>query len=879
MKSSTVPVLGLFLAFPSMLSTQSNSAEVAALAICARATRDMLSPVAAEALNAIEANQAARADSTVPFSRILSTCNRFVSVRVDGPSIFAGARDIIALANEEVDIAFYKWDHNSRGSILIGDGLIAAQARRSSADPLYVRIVIDDIDNPIDPTRAINHIYDARKLWESRGLDLSKVRVQLATSPRPLFLSANLHDKIIVVDGRYVLVTGSQPERKSDPITTAYTSGWHDAGFIFEGSAALSALSAFEHTWLGDAIHWDCQPRDLSNDCLKKSTKYPTPPRILPSFGSQSPGNVPLLAVGRDKGGISDNDTNNPQAIAWLAMMDGATSRIDVETPNINDDAFQAALLRALARGLTVRLITSLGFNDQAEDLPFVGGDNLEVVGNLRKQVRASNPAAQTRFQLRWYSHDGIEPILGNESRASHTKYMATDGRIAMVGSGNQDTFAWNVSREFNFLIDDVAATASIDSALFAPDWNRAVNEYLELYDGNNGLEDVVCPIGLNSNKSFQFSDPLLGTQHKCNNDAARSMLLHDVPAGKVVRFYDHGGRQYQDDDWVEIITKRFVARKYINTFQQSFSDADVRVIYHRDNGLDGKVSAAEIAGVPVGAVMDLYDGNNAGGGLVCSNRVTALRTINLTSDAFCNNDAARSMVLYDFPTDKVIFVYDESGGSRSDDWTLIVPKRVITQATIGTFQSSFENLDMRVCHAPDNGLDGKVSRIRIGARSEAIGLCGVTAPSSSGNPFTYASGADQFLACWGIASGAQGNCGGIGDFNDRQMCSAIVTSSQTPCTSMTDRNLQLACYGMSFKVPSNCRDITDANMRNFCYGVSDSDPNLCTPITDRNTQLLCFAMSNGIESNCRDISDPDDRNFCFGVSTPSTTSCSSIQH
>ena len=34
----------------------------------------------------------------------------------------------------------------------------------------------------------------------------------------------------------------------------------------------------------------------------------------------------------------------------------------------------------------------------------------------------------------------------------------------------------------------------------------------------------------------------------------------------------------------------------------------------------------------------------------------------------------------YDFPPDKVIFVYDESGGSRSDDWTVIVPKRAITQ-------------------------------------------------------------------------------------------------------------------------------------------------------------------------------------------------------
>jgi phosphatidylserine/phosphatidylglycerophosphate/cardiolipin synthase-like enzyme len=878
MKCLHVLCLSLSLAaVPSILQAQSEPIDqIGTLAICARATRDTLSPVAAEVLSTIETNPAARADSTVPFSRILSTCNRFMSVRIDGPSIFAGGRDIIALANEEVEIAFYQWDHSSQGAILMGDGLIAAQARRTAADPLYVRIVLDDVDNPFDPTRAINHLYDSQKLWVSRGLNLNLVRLQLATSPRSDWLQANLHDKVIVVDGRYVLVTGAQPQHSFGPFTTARPSGWHDAGFVFEGSAALSAFSAFEHTWLGDAIHWDCRPRDLGNDCVKKSTKYPQPPRgWLPAFGSQSPGNVPLLAVGRDKGGNLDNNTNNPQDVAWLTMMDRATSRIDIETPNINDDAFQSAVVRAIGRGITVRLITSLGFNDELEDAPSMGGDNLEVVGGLRNRIRNSYPGNQTRFQLRWYSSDGIEPIEGNVSRASHTKYMGTDGRIAMVGSGNQDTASWNISREFNFLVDDTATAASIDGALFTPDWNRSVNEYVEVYEGNSGTGDVICAIGVNRNKNLEgFSDPLLGSQYKCDNDEASSILLHDVPAGKVFRFYDDPVRRYQEDDWVEIITNRAVSRKYINTFQQSFSDADVRVIYHRDNGLDGKVSSAEVASSPVGAVMDLYDGNNAGGGLVCSNRITGLRTINLTSDPYCNNDAARSMVLYDFPPDKVIFVYDESGGSRSDDWTLIVPKRTITQATIGSFQGSFENTDVRVCAYPDNGLDGKVSRIRIGDRNEAIGFCGVTA---NGNPFTYFSESDQLLACHAIAGDTPYNCTGIVDFNDRQMCTAMVNATQTPCTTMTDRNLQLACYGMSIHIPSNCRDITDINMQRFCYGVSYRDPNYCTPITDRNTQLLCFAMSNGIESNCRDISDPDDRNFCYGVSTPSTTYCDAI--
>jgi phosphatidylserine/phosphatidylglycerophosphate/cardiolipin synthase-like enzyme len=859
--------LAAFLAAPRTLFAQ----------VCARNDRADLSSVAAEALSEIEASPLVRADSTVPFGRILSTCNRFMSVRIDGPNIFAGARDIIALANHEVDVAFYKWEEDSNATRLIGDGLISAQVRRTDADPLYVRIVIDDVEE-LSPDRAIDHLQNSLKLWVSGGLDVKKVLVQLATSPRATSFSANLHDKIVVVDARYVLVTGSQPEKKSDPLTSDHTSGWHDSGYLFEGDAALSALSAFEHTWLGDAIHWNCHPEDLTNNCDKMASHFPQPPRgWLPAFGSQSPGNVPLLAVGRNKGGSFDNDTNSPQDVAWLSMLDGATSQINIESPNINDDAFQAAVLRAIGRGITVRLITSLGFNDFGEDLPSLGGDNLEIARNLRQRIRSTYPANQTKFQLRWYSKDGLEPVDGNNSSASHTKYMTMDSRVAMVGSGNQDTPSWNFSHEFNFLIDDPGVTGTLDASLFNPDWNRSIGSYLELYDGNNGTANIICMISAKRNKSMHFFDALGGSQSPCDSDAARSVLLHDVPAGKVFRFYDDGERRFQDDDWVEIIVKRAVSRKYINTFEQTFEDADVRVIYHRDNGLDGKITGAEIASAPVGAVLDLYEGNGGTQSLICSNRVTATRTINLTSDAYCNNDDARSMVLYDFPPDKVIFVYDDSGGSKSDDWTLIVPKRTIKQATISSFQTSYENADVRVCAHYVNGLDGKVSRVRIGDVSEAIGTCGVVAPAA-GNPFSFASGRDEYLACYGIAGGISSNCRDIADFNDKQMCYAMSDATQTPCTTMTDRNMQLACYGMSINIPSNCRDITDTNMRNFCYGESYQDPNYCTPITDRNTQLLCFAMSNGVSSNCRDITDPDDRQFCYGVSSQNNTYCATIQ-
>lgn len=718
-------LLSSLVLLPSILSAQT---------ICSRPDRTALSSVAAEVLTKIEGNYWSQAESPVPLSQILSTCNRFVSLQIDGPAIFQAAYNIISLADREVNIAFYMWEANSAGARRIGEALIAAQTRRTAADPLLVRIVVDDVDNSADPSRKINGLYDSQKMWVGMGLDLSRVQLQLATSPRADWISAALHDKIIVVDSRYVLVTGAQPQGNSDPVTTAYPSGWHDSGYVIEGDAARSALSAFEHTWNGDAIHWDCRPESFSLDCDKRSTRFPQPVRSWqPAFGTQKPGNLPVLSVGRIKGGSFDNYIDSPQDVAWITAMDRATSQISIETPNINDDAFQAAVARAVGRGVTVRLLTSLGFNDLTEDLPSLGGDNMEVAGRIRQAIRAATPWYQDRFQLRWYSRNGGDPVTGNGNYASHTKYMTMDNQLAIVGSGNQDTASWNVSHEFNFLIDDAAVTTQLENTLFAPDWNKAAGNYAELYEGNSATQDVVCPLFLHRDKSLRFSDPWTGTDFPCDNDEARSMLLHDVPAGKVLRFYDDGGRGYQEDDWTEIIVKRPVARKYVDTFEQSFEDADVRVIYHRDDGLDGKISSAEVASAPAGAVADFYEGNNGSQNLVCSNRVTGARTIVLTSDAYCNNDETRSMVLTNFPSDKVIFVYDESGGSRGDDWAIIVPKRPITQTVIGSFEGSFENADVRVCTFYNNGLDGKVSRVRIGERSEAIGLCGVPSATLPG--------------------------------------------------------------------------------------------------------------------------------------------------
>jgi phosphatidylserine/phosphatidylglycerophosphate/cardiolipin synthase-like enzyme len=80
------------------------------------------------------------------------------------------------------------------------------------------------------------------------------------------------------------------------------------------------------------------------------------------------------------------------------------------------------------------------------------------------------------RLRIRWYSRDGIEPVLGNGPYASHVKYASVDDEVVIVGTTNMDTPSWNFSHELDLAIDDADTTRGFDAQLFDADWERAID-------------------------------------------------------------------------------------------------------------------------------------------------------------------------------------------------------------------------------------------------------------------------------------------------------------------------------------------------------------------------------------------------------------------
>lgn len=237
------------------------------------------------------------------------------------------------------------------------------------------------------------------------------------------------------------------------------------------------------------------------------------------------------------------------------------------------------------------------------------------------------------------------------------------------------------------------------------------------LYEGNNAEQNLVCALSADQNGAVNFQ-----SSTECDNDETRSLVLYNLPAGRVIRLYDSPSGSLEDD-WTEIIVKRSIGRKAIGSFELSFDDDDVRLMYHRNNGLDGKVSRAEFSPTATGPHVAFYEGNNAEQNLVCTIFMEQNSAINFQSHSECDNDEARSMVLYNVPAGRVLRLYDSPSGDREDDWLELEVLDQLAAYVVPSFENDVSDSRIRLNYFRNNGLDGKVSRLEVGDSSSVQGI------------------------------------------------------------------------------------------------------------------------------------------------------------
>ena len=122
-----------------------------------------------------------------------------------------------------------------------------------------------------------------------------------------------------------------------------------------------------------------------------------------------------------------------------ISMIDASRVSIDMYAEVIRDEAFIAALERAAARGVTVRLIE----NESSDPLDQAVSARLDAAG------------VQIRFSGRLYIH---------------SKTMVFDGATVFVGSQNPTSNSFDNNREVGLVVTDPTALARCQ-AVFTRDW------------------------------------------------------------------------------------------------------------------------------------------------------------------------------------------------------------------------------------------------------------------------------------------------------------------------------------------------------------------------------------------------------------------------
>jgi phosphatidylserine/phosphatidylglycerophosphate/cardiolipin synthase-like enzyme len=406
---------------------------------------------------------------TVPLGRLSSEGRVDPRVYITGPEIFGKVAELIESAQVDVDIQVYKWEPGTDPTETVLGGLAALEARRraagTTAPPVEVRIAIDTSVLGVAAPVTEEHMPLVEAQIAAYELDPAHVRVTLAAHERGLFDQVgNLHVKSFIVDGRVALITGANPEAQHN-----FDAPWHDIGTVVAGDVVLAMLDDFDHTYSRSFV-WDCV---APGDCLQAPS--PIEHRFAPGSTTAVAGTCHVLALSRQESNLPNNDVDNPQDQAFVAAFGAARRVLKIETPNINDDAAKQAIVAAVERGVDVRIITSKEFNELAEEL--VGGPNGDNVDGLyRRLASAGMDDACERLRIRWYSHDGVDPVLGNGPYASHVKYASVDDQVVIVGTTNMDTPSWNFSHELNLAIDDADLTRGFDAQLFDADWERAID-------------------------------------------------------------------------------------------------------------------------------------------------------------------------------------------------------------------------------------------------------------------------------------------------------------------------------------------------------------------------------------------------------------------
>ncbi len=323
-------------------------------------------------------------------------CPADLCLYVDGNDALAVLDRVIDGATGRLDVTSFLWGNDPYG------WHIARKLAARAGPDLPVRVLVGGGNLPQgEPRDAPADHVEAVVCWLARQPHVHLIRTRNA------FLRFD-HRKLVVADGRVAWGGGRNFTEKA-------FAGDHDLTYTVTGSTAGRLAAAFEESW-----------------------RYQGGPPADPL-----PAGPPQGAVTAAARVVRTEPTERSLARAVYDAIDGAGSRVYLQTPYLGDGRTVALLGRARRRGADVRVVLTLDTRSRLYD--------------RANRVTANRLLAAG---VRVYLYPGM----------THVKAAAVDGAWGYVGSANFDSLSLRHNREVGLAITG-PAVGDLEREIFQADF------------------------------------------------------------------------------------------------------------------------------------------------------------------------------------------------------------------------------------------------------------------------------------------------------------------------------------------------------------------------------------------------------------------------
>lgn len=319
-----------------------------------------------------------------------------VKLLVDGPQSFPMREKAINGARKSIYVMSWAFEKDTTG------WKFAKQLVAQHKAGLDVRIIVDN-------KTAQQEVYGAVPAWmKEQGVPV----IQWKDPKAPMYA---FHKKCMIIDGMFVIGGGMNFGDVYSHLGPEKTPKWRDTDIFTDGDAAIESQAMFINNWNSQV-----EKNNLSYSKLVFDYRDYSP--ILQPSG-------PLVMV-LDK--IPNPEVKDLILTGIVKGIEGATKEINIENAYfIENPAIQQAIIRALKRGVKVRIFSN---SATSIDVPIIAKPILDGLYVLH------------RFGAEVYLKQGA---------TLHSKFMTVDGLISWVMSYNLHPQSMRIQGENAFIILD----------------------------------------------------------------------------------------------------------------------------------------------------------------------------------------------------------------------------------------------------------------------------------------------------------------------------------------------------------------------------------------------------------------------------------------